>query len=534
MGLDRVQPGADVFPAVIHAGYRGLAALAVACLLIATGTNAVAQQGGSAEMVENEISPFLNAADADRPEQPSGGDTPSEKSDRANESLEQRLDRLEKENDELRERLDAWGDPGKKKDEKPADPKSMKASWKNGVEFESADKQFKFHVGGRTQIDFALYHADEDMQFGPGGTGPIRDGINFRRGRLRADGTMYDQIDWVVEYDFVNSAGTTDAVPAPTDGYFTFKKLPVVGNFRIGLQKDPIGFDHLISSRYLSFMERSFNQDAFYGGFNNGFVPGVMFFDNWGEERGTWWVGAFKTTTNAFQWNTGGGEYAVVSRVTALPIYECDGEYLLHVGGSYRHVGMDDGQLRHRTRGPVRSGLSSTWPLYGNTGNIQGEGEHQVNLELAGVWGALNIQGDYLVSVLSDGFRTRPSGGDLFYHGGYIEALYFLTGEHRAYNLKNAVFERVTPNRNFRYMNDEECEKDGWGAWQVGIRYNYLDLDSDGIDGGRLNDITLGLNWFLNPNLKLQWNYSVTQRKSPTRLSDGTSQSIGMRLAHDF
>lgn len=531
----------SVWRCFVREGFRSnvLSGFLPACAAVASVVLVLAATSHSQEPTPrpdpaNGIAPFLFSSESDEPVGQGGQpDSQSGSPHPQGETIEQRLDRLEQENNELRERLDAWGDPGKKAEKAP-DPNSMKASWKNGVEFESADKQFKFHVGGRTQIDFGLYNADEDLQFGPGGTGPIRDGTNFRRGRLRADGTMYEQIDWVVEYDFVNSAGTTDAVPAPTDGYFTFKKLPVVGNFRIGLQKDPIGFDHLVSSRYLSFMERSFNQDSFYGGFNNGFLPGIMFFDNWGEERGTWWVGAFKTTTNAFQWNTGGGEYSIVTRATALPIYENDGEVLLHVGGSYRHQGMDDGQLRHRARGPVRSGLSSTWPLYANTGNIQGEGENQFNLELAGVWGPLNIQGDYLVSILDDGFRTRPSGGDLYYHGGYIEALYFLTGEHRAYNLKSAVFERVTPHRNFRYINDEDCEKDGWGAWQVGIRYNYLDLDSGGIDGGRLSDITLGLNWFLNPNLKLQWNYSVTQRKSPTRLSDGTVQAFGMRLAHDF
>ncbi len=358
--------------------------------------------------------------------------------------------------------------------------------------------------------------------------------MNFRRGRLRADGTLYDQIDWVVEYDFVNSAGTSDAVPAPTDGYFTFKKLPVVGNFRMGLQKEPIGFDHLVSSRYLSFMERSFNQDAFYGGFNNGFAPGLTVFDNWNDERGTFWAGIYKITTNAFQWQTGGGEYAVTTRGTYLWIDNDDGRELLHTGISYRHAGMDDGTVRHRTRGSVRSGLSSNWPVFANTGNVNGEGEDQINVELAGVCGPLNIQGDYMFSTIRDGFRTRPSPGDIYYHGGYIEALYFLTGEHRVYNRKSAVFERVIPCRNFRYMNDEDCEKDGWGAWQIGLRYNYLDLNSRGIDGGQLSDITAGLNWFLNPNLKLQWNYTVTQRKSATRLSDGTSQGFGMRLAHDF
>ena len=57
-------------------------------------------------------------------------------------------------------------------------------------------------------------------------------------------------------------------------------------------------------------MERSFNQDKYYGGFNNGFAPGATFFDNWNDECGTWWVGLYKVTTNPFQFNSGGGEYA--------------------------------------------------------------------------------------------------------------------------------------------------------------------------------------------------------------------------------
>ena len=54
-----------------------------------------------------------------------------------------------------------------------------------------------------------------------------------------------------------------------------------------------------------------------------------------------------------------------------------------------------------------------------------------------------------------------------------------------------------------------EC---GYGAWQVGIRYNYLNLNDKGIDGGVLDDITLGLNWFINPNMKFQWNYTYEKR----------------------
>ena len=87
---------------------------------------------------------------------------------------------------------------------------------------------------------------------------------------------------------------------------------------------------------------------------------------------------------------------------------------------------------------------------------------------------------------------------------------------------------------------DGKPNEHGWGAWQVGLRYNYLNLNDKGINGGVLNDITLGLNWFLNPNMKLQFNYSITDRHSPASpgqpigQSDGTIQGFGMRLAMDF
>ena len=35
--------------------------------------------------------------------------------------------------------------------------------------------------------------------------------------------------------------------------------------------------------------------------------------------------------------------------------------------------------------------------------------------------------------------------GTLFYLGGYVEVLYFLTGEHRAYIREGAIYDRVIP-----------------------------------------------------------------------------------------
>ena len=66
------------------------------------------------------------------------------------------------------------------------------------------------------------------------------------------------------------------------------------------------------------------------------------------------------------------------------------------------------------------------------------------------------------------------------------------------------MFNRVVPKHNYR------PSEGTWGAWQVGLRYDWLDLNSGQISGGQNQDCTLGLNWFLNPNLRFQLNYVCT------------------------
>jgi phosphate-selective porin OprO/OprP len=120
--------------------------------------------------------------------------------------------------------------------------------------------------------------------------------------------------------------------------------------------------------------------------------------------------------------------------------------------------------------------------------------------------------------------------GTLFYQGTYVELLYFLTGEHRAYDRKDAVFDRVVPLRNFNVWDGPWS----WGAWQVGIRYGFLDLQDKGVNGATLNDIVLGLNWFLNPNAKVQWNMAFDHRNSTPPGSSGWTYIFGARVAMDF
>jgi phosphate-selective porin OprO and OprP len=412
----------------------------------------------------------------------------------------------------------------------------MTPVWNHGLELITPDRAFRVHVGGRTQFDAAWFGAGRNVQENI--NIPYGDGVDFRRARLRIDGTMYHTIEWAVEYDFVNSArtgnvtndGFTDFdVTALTDMWWTFTQLPGIGNLRIGNQKEPIGFEHLVSSRFLPFMERSFNQDTFYGGFFNGFTPGISAFNNYANQRGLWHLGLYKPTDNVFAFNTNSEDYAVTGRVTYLPWYEDDGRELLHLGFAVRASSTVNDRTRFRTRDAIRSGVSATWPVPADTGTILADHQQFLNSELVSVHGPWTFQGEYLVAFVPNA-RTMAAGpdlGTLTYHGGYVQALYFLTGESDSYNLRTAAFDRVIP------FHDAAA---GGGAWQVGARYNYLDLNSRGVDGGVLHNLSLTLNWFLNPNMKIQFDYSATDRDAALagRAGDGVIHAWGMRMAHDF
>ena len=112
--------------------------------------------------------------------------------------------------------------------------------------------------------------------------------------------------------------------------------------------------------------------------------------------------------------------------------------------------------------------------------------------------------------------------------GWYTEISYFLTGENRNYNPAKGLMGAPKVRKSFGWSDG------GWGAWQVGVRYGYLDLENKGVNGATLNDIVLGLNWFLNPNAKVQWNFAIDHRDPTPSGSSGWTYIFGTRLAVDF
>ncbi|HEV7222285.1 MAG TPA: porin [Pirellulales bacterium] len=430
----------------------------------------------------------------------------------------------------------------------------MRAGWANGIELYTPNRDFWFHVGGRTQVDGVWMQAPGNSLNGAGGVG-AQDSVNIRRGRLRAEGTMYELIDWCAEYNFVGATylnpgtpqpsnpatlvGQIAAVPSFTDLWWNFRRVPILGNFTIGNIKEPFGLERLESSRYLDFMERSFNQDAFLAPSNNGFAPGILVWNYAENRRMTYAAGLFKNVQyTPFAFGVGDGDYAADGRFTFLPYYDAasNGRYLVHLGlgGSYR--GNDFRSVRYRARGSLRNGPDALNSVWADTGTIASKDEGILAPELMIIWGSLFIQAEYAATYSTQAVNSAGRQiGTAFFDGYYVQATYFLTGEHRLYDYQKGLVGRVVPYENAAFVRGASGRPIFLrGAWQVAARYNELNLNNKGINGGQLRDITLGLNWFLNPNMKLQWNVTLTHRDGQKNTADGNIYGAGMRVAQDF
>lgn len=420
----------------------------------------------------------------------------------------------------------------------------LDAYWDNGFRLESSDKRFRLHVGGDAQIDSTWLIGPDGVFAVPGGglNGVGNSSATFlRRARFRFEGDVYEQFDYLVQYDFANatnenegdnppSFGDLSSAPVPVGVWVQVRDLPYLGAVRVGQQKKPIGMTNNTSHRAIPFMERPDNHDAFYAPFDAGFALGVSSRHVAESGRATWQLGVYRPMTNTFGVALNKGVYG--GRVTALPVFDGDGRQLVHVGFGAMSGELPEGQLRVRARPVLRNGPGFAVPILVDTGNIPGSRQHTLAPEFAAVVGSWTIQAEWAGQFLTSASVNDQPMGTVFYHGGYVEVLYFLTGEHQPYEQRDGVFGRVIPRTNFHAVQGDGCRT--YGAWQVGARFSYVDVTDKAVDGGRVFDWTLGVNWYLNPNMRVQMNYILEHRDGPQDVASGWINGVGLRAAYDF
>jgi phosphate-selective porin OprO/OprP len=380
----------------------------------------------------------------------------------------------------------------------PASPDTLRAYWKDGVRFESPNKEFQAHVGGRLQTDFAQFSESDGFK-NRLGTAP--NGSEIRRARLMVEGLVYDRVEFRLEYDFATGQAE------PKDVYLGLIDLPYVGGLRVGHFKEPFSFDELTSSRFITFMERALP---------NALAPsrnmGAMLHNAVLDERMTWAIGGFRSS-DAFGEDQDDGGWAATGRVTGLPWFENEGRSLVHLGAaaSYRDPQGNAEQFRSRPEAHLA-------PYVIDTGDFEADEITRLGGEFAAVHGPAWLQAEYLAALANGNGPNRDMAGY------YIQAGWFLTGEHRPYKRESGVFDRVRPRHSF-LVGDQS----GAGAWELAARWSSLDLNSGPIRGGQANDVTAGVNWYLNPLTRVSANYVYSDR-----LSVGTINAFMMRFWFDF
>jgi phosphate-selective porin OprO/OprP len=382
-----------------------------------------------------------------------------------NGNLETRVKSLEEQLRELRQQSPPQA-------AKPAEG-DLRVFWKDGLRLESADKSVALRLGGRFQVA-SLFGGNEDFE---SAGKEIEDGAAFRRARIYFQGTVTERFEFKFQYDFADTNKVKIA-----DVWGEVKKIPLVGNARVGQFYEPVSFEQNTSDFDADFMERSVM---------NALSParnvGAALHDVYGG-RLSWWAGAFvddgSGDTATAQRD---GDHAVSARITGLPIDADDDKTLLHVGAS--------ASVRNPTSGVVTYSAkpeSSLAPVFITTGNLTNvDGAMLLGGEIAGQLGPVHAAAEYLSSQLD-----ADNQGDPKFAGWLASAGWFITGESFAYNHVDGVFAGPKVGKALD-------KTDGYGALELCARYSELDLTGGTVRGGKMRDAIVGVNWFLSNNLKV-------------------------------
>ena len=368
---------------------------------------------------------------------------------------------------------------------------------------------------GQFQSDLLGFSQDEASR---AQYGLIPNAAGFRRTRVGLFGE-YSVMDYRIEVDFALSGR-----PSFLDVYARLVDVPVLGRVRVGHYFEPYSLERVTPNRFVTFLERSAMDQAFVPARN----LGVMFSNNFVEERISTAFGLFRADSDAFGNDTGSRyEWAMTGRVTGLPIYANDGEQLLHVGLGYSFRGPNNGVVRFRAQPELRLGdANPNPPFLVDTGAIAANAYHLIGPELAAVLGPVSFQAEATIAPV---LRRNDT---VVFSAWYSEVACFLTGEHRPYAKNNGTFGRVTPLKDFLPA-QKSGAFGGPGAIQVAMRLSQVHLNDGSIRGGQLTELTNGVNWHLNSFTRIQANY-VLMLGDPINRPSTVSHGFGLRLGFEF
>jgi len=258
--------------------------------------------------------------------------------------------------------------------------------------------------------------------------------------------------------------------------------LPADLSLSVGKHRQLLTMERVQSMAVLPMQERSAVNDAFLPSREHGIILSGM-----AGEWSTWAVGAFNDWIDSDESFSDTSEH-FVGRVTYVPVVSEDESNLLHLGLGARYSDAKQ---------PLRSGTEPEFnnaPRFVDTGEILADNAMTYSLEAYWLKGPFLAGFEYLgVDVNSE------TSGDPFFSGYSITGSWTVTGETRAYHKRSGTFGAPPVSR--------PVNQGGWGSFEIASRYSYLDLTEGTVDGGEMDILSFGVNWWLTRSTQLSMNY---------------------------
>jgi len=408
------------------------------------------------------------------------------------------------------------GAAGEQAQAAPPTPKKdapLTAGW-SGEHFfiKSPDGQFSISPYGYVDNDYRAYKGD----------GAPADTFLIRRARFGFQGNYGSHFDFALLTD-ANS--TTGAIVR--DVYLNIRIRPEF-QIQAGQFKEPFAQETGIGATNLDFTERGL-QSLLYPCAVTAFrCPGITLHGDIDGGVMQWWAGAFNgrggVTANVTN------EPDFVGRLRLYPWRKSKNEWLRQfaIGGSIDHARSRGLSNDVSFNAALPDAVYTFFPQLAINGPIE-----RYEGEFTYIKGPYALRGEYVqmqeqrYGVGSEtpgglGFLTLPGIGAKAWNVG---TTYLITGEKRPENgtprVKHPLFGPDTPGGKGR----------GLGAWELAVRYsgiqanapaaNFLNYYTPGFVpqyDDHTDEISFGINWYLNYWVKYQFNVNIDQLHQPSTI----------------
>ncbi len=365
----------------------------------------------------------------------------------------------------------------------PATPMAA-VETRGGVRVASTDPDFSFALGGRIHFD--------GYAFDPGIADP-ESTTEFRRARLTLQGSAWGW-DYKLEQDFAadsNLDGLREAWVA---------RDVLDGKVTIGQFKPYRSMEELTSSNEILMMERPFASAT--GLFTaRQFQQGVGYRHS--GQRHTAAFSVFNLRSAGTVRNEG---YGYAGRATFAPVRGEDAT--LHFGAWLSHERVRQGSSALLAVANY-AGRRGPFLTVASVAGDSGEDLTAAGVEAAGAFGPLFFQGEYVQADFGQAF-----GVDQQVAAWYLQGSWHLNGGHKPYRGATGVF--------------GSAPVGAAGLWEITARHDRM--RNRDIGGREARSWILGLNYYLNPAMRVMLNYTRGESEAS---GDDTSQ-YGLRTQFAF